>query len=195
QVAVVRDDDVHAAASKGGRQDGRDNRVVVCDERAHACASVASVMPGRIAHDCTSLRARHNIECADARHLCAAARFLMPHPPISLPRPAAGEFDPAAAGYIARVSTITDGAGQFVSQRDRVVAVLSPLSDAQAACRYAPGKWSVAEIVGHLSDSERVLAYRLLRIGRGDETPLAGFDQDPYVLAAAFDRRALADVL
>src|SRR5207237_1020190 len=108
---------------------------------------------------------------------------------------APGEFDPAATGYIARVSTITDGIGQFVSQQDRFVSLLSPLSDAQAAFRYAPGKWSVAEIVGHLTDSERVFAYRLLRIGRGDETPLAGFDQDPYVLAAAFGRRPFADLI
>jgi uncharacterized damage-inducible protein DinB len=53
--------------------------------------------------------------------------------------------------------------------------------------RYAAGKWSVAEVLGHITDTERVMCYRLLRIVRGDRTPLAGFDQDAFVHAAAFD--------
>ncbi len=112
---------------------------------------------------------------------------------LSCPDPA--EFDPAAAAYIARVGAVTDAAGQFESQRDHVVSLLSGLSPAQAASRYAPGKWSVTEVVGHLSDTERIFAYRLLRIGRGDETPLAGFDENTYVPGGAFERRSFADVL
>ena len=75
------------------------------------------------------------------------------------------------------------------------MSLLSALSAAQAASRYASGKWSVTEVVGHLSDAERVFAYRLLRIGRGDETPLPGFDENTYVPSGAFERRAFADVL
>jgi MOSC domain-containing protein YiiM len=114
---------------------------------------------------------------------------------ITLPRPDAAEFDPAAARYVARVDAVSDAGRAFETQRDRVVAALSPLSNEQAAFRYAPGKWSVTEMVGHLSDAERIFAYRLLRVGRGDETPLPGFDENTYVPAGAFDRRSLADVL
>lgn len=114
---------------------------------------------------------------------------------ITLPRPDADEFDPAAAAYVARIDAVPDAGRAFEMQRDRVVALLSRLSNAQAAFRYAPGKWSVTEAVGHLSDAERILAYRLLRIGRGDETPLPGFDENIYVPGGAFDRRAFTDVL
>jgi MOSC domain-containing protein YiiM len=114
---------------------------------------------------------------------------------ITLPRPKADDFDPTAAAYIARVEDIADVARALEAQRERVVARLSELSHEQAAFRYAPGKWSVTEVVGHLCDVERIFAYRLLRIGRGDETPLPGFDENTYVPAGAFARRSLADVL
>ena len=74
-------------------------------------------------------------------------------------------------------------------------ALLGSLDDAAARARYEPGKWSIKEVVGHVSDTERVMGYRLLRIGRGDVTPLPGFEQDPYVAAAGADRRPLASLL
>jgi len=114
---------------------------------------------------------------------------------ITIPRPAAGEFDPAAARYVDRIEAVSDAGRALEMQRERVLATLSELSQEQAAFRYAPGKWSVTEMVGHLSDAERIFAYRLLRIGRGDQTPLPGFDENTYVPAGAFDRRPLADVL
>jgi len=64
---------------------------------------------------------------------------------------------------------------------------LRALDDAAALHRYAPDKWSVKEVVGHITDGERVFAYRMLRIARADATPLAGFDPEPYVKAAHFD--------
>lgn len=71
---------------------------------------------------------------------------------------------------------------------------LAHLTDAQARSAYAPGKWSVKDVVGHLAECERVFAYRALRIARGDATPLPGFDQDAYVAAAGFDARPLDDL-
>ena len=59
---------------------------------------------------------------------------------------------------------------------------------------YAPGKWTLREVIGHLSDAERIFGYRLLRIARGDQTPLAGFDENTYVPAAGFERRPLKAV-
>lgn len=114
---------------------------------------------------------------------------------ITLPRPEAGEFDPAAASYVARIDEVPDAGRALETQRDRVVALLSTVSNQKAAFRYAPGKWTVTEIAGHLADVERIFAYRLLRIGRGDATPLTGFDENTYVPGGAFDRRPLLDVV
>lgn len=61
--------------------------------------------------------------------------------------------------------------------------------------RYAPGKWSVAEVLLHLMDSERIFAYRALRLGRGDTTPLPGFEQDDYVPHSDADKRTAASIV
>lgn len=61
--------------------------------------------------------------------------------------------------------------------------------------RYAEGKWSVREVLGHMIDSERLFAYRAFRIARGDRTPLAGFDQNPFVVAGDFDQRPWGHLL
>ena len=92
--------------------------------------------------------------------------------------PAPDEFDPFYAGYIARSASVTAPVDELVAQRARFLNFLSPLTDEQALFRYAPGKWSVKELVGHLADAERIFAYRLLRIGRGDQTPLPGFEEN-----------------
>ena len=113
---------------------------------------------------------------------------------ITLPRPKPEDFAAFYGRYVARVADVADAGGAFEEQRDRVVARLSGLTAEQASSRYAEGKWTVTEVVGHLTDVERVFAYRLLRIGRGDETPLPGFDENTYVPAGAFVRRALPEV-
>jgi uncharacterized damage-inducible protein DinB len=109
--------------------------------------------------------------------------------------PGRNEFAPAFARYVARVAEVVDPVNELSAQRARVVARLSPLSDEQAAARYAPDKWSIKTLVNHLSDVERVFAYRLLRIGRGDATPLPGFEENDYARAARSDRRPFGDVL
>jgi uncharacterized damage-inducible protein DinB len=109
--------------------------------------------------------------------------------------PTAEEFDPFYAGYVARVVNVSAPLEELVAQRARLLNFLSPLTAEQASSRYAPGKWSVKELVGHLADAERIFAYRMLRIGRGDATPLPGFEEDDYVRAAASDTRAFGDLL
>ena len=74
------------------------------------------------------------------------------------------------------------------------LALLARFGEARGAHRYAAGKWSVKEVVGHLIDCERVFAYRALRMARGDQTPLAPFEQDDYVARSGSDRRTLADL-
>ena len=113
---------------------------------------------------------------------------------LRLPRPTADE---AAAYYHTYITEVRgDNIGeQLVEQLSEVERLLSGLDDAASLARYAPGKWSVKELLGHLNDSERIFSYRLLRISRGDSTPLPGFDQNPYVKAGRFDERPLNDLL
>lgn len=73
--------------------------------------------------------------------------------------------------------------------------MLAPLSPEKARYRYADGKWSITEVIGHLADTERIFAYRALRFARGDATPLAGYDEKAYTPAGRFDERSLGDVL
>jgi len=80
-------------------------------------------------------------------------------------------------------------------QHSTLLRLLSPLTEAQAEFRYAPGKWSIKEVVGHINDAERIFAYRLLRIARGDQTPLPGFEQEGYIANGNFSKRTLADLL
>lgn len=119
----------------------------------------------------------------------------MTTPVLALLRPAAGDHSPAMAGYVAATPDLTDAVKQLTIQRDSVRQRLSGVPPAKAAYRYAEGKWSVREVVGHLADAERIFSYRLLRIGRGDETPLAGFDENTYVPAGRFEERSMADVV
>lgn len=63
------------------------------------------------------------------------------------------------------------------------------LEDADWERRYAEGKWSVKEVVGHMIDTERIFGYRAMRIARKDATDLAGFDENAYVVSGEFDRR------
>lgn len=109
-------------------------------------------------------------------------------------RPALEESGPYYGRYIAEVPD-GDVAKQLVAQMGDTLALLTSLSDDDARYRYAPGKWSVKEIIGHIADAERIFAYRLLRIVRGDSTPLPGFDENAFVAAAEFDRLPLAQLL
>lgn len=74
-------------------------------------------------------------------------------------------------------------------------AFLSAVSEADSLYAYAPYKWTIREVAGHMADAERVFAYRALRIARGDQTPLAGFDEDEYVKTARFNKTKWADLL
>ncbi len=113
---------------------------------------------------------------------------------LTLPRPAADEAAPFYHGYIAHVVGENIGE-QLVSQLAGLERLFAGLDDGAALARYAPGKWSIKEILGHLADVERIFAYRLLRVARGDATPLPGFDENAYVPAGRFDERPLGMLL
>lgn len=105
-------------------------------------------------------------------------------------RPAPDEFAPYYERYIARVP---DGGvvDALRAQGDSFRALLDSAADNRARYAYAPGKWTLAEVIQHVIDGERVFTYRALRIARGDTTPLPGFEQDDWIVPSEANTRAL----
>ncbi len=101
--------------------------------------------------------------------------------------PVENEYDPYYGQYIGRVPPEADIVALLAAQRESTAAVLANIPGERGSFRYQPGKWSIKQVIGHLSDTERIFAYRALRIARGDETPLPGFDENAYVPVARFD--------
>lgn len=112
----------------------------------------------------------------------------------TLTPPEPGEFAPFYAGYIARIGG-EDVAAVLRNQPEQLRELVGGLDKVQAATRYAADKWSIREVIGHLSDTERVMAYRALRFSRGDATPLPAFDENAYVQGAHFDQQPLPRLL
>jgi uncharacterized damage-inducible protein DinB len=108
-------------------------------------------------------------------------------------RPAPGEYAPFYETYVSLVRG-HDVIGILEAQRLQMAQLFVARSERDGNFRYAPGKWSVKEVLGHVCDAERIFTYRALRIARGDKTPLAGFEQNDYVRDANFAERTLADV-
>ena len=114
-------------------------------------------------------------------------------PKASALRVEESEYAPYYGTYIGPIAD-QDVAALLASQAGALDSLAS-LSDAQGKHRYGADKWSVKEVMGHITDSERVFAYRMMRIARGDSTPLVGFDQQPYVDAANFDALPIATLI
>jgi uncharacterized damage-inducible protein DinB len=108
--------------------------------------------------------------------------------------PGPSEYAPFYAGYVAHVPH-GDIVTTLRTQLDDTVALVRGLSDAQALHAYAPGKWSIKTVIGHITDSERVLACRALRFAREDTTPLPGFDENAYAVSARFNERSVASLV
>ena len=112
---------------------------------------------------------------------------------IPIPPPASDEYADFHRGYISFVLNERDGVA-VLERQQATIGRLGRLTPEQSAHRYAAGKWSVKETIGHLADTERVLSYRLLRIARGDATPLPGFDEKTFAETSNADRRELSDL-
>ena len=116
-------------------------------------------------------------------------------PPVPSGRPEDGEFADYAKADIDLVAG-DDAAAALRAQLAETLALLSPLEEDFAGTHtYAPGKWTLKQIVGHLADDERIFTDCALRVARGDETPQPGFDEKRYVENAGFERRSFADLL
>ncbi|WP_438445267.1 DinB family protein [Gorillibacterium sp. sgz5001074] len=102
-------------------------------------------------------------------------------------RPVPGDYGDFFEKYV-RLVPEGDLIDILEQQQMTVTAKLAEWSETASLYRYAPGKWSVKELAGHLADTERVMAYRLLRAARGDRTPLPGFDENLFMENGSFDQ-------
>jgi len=109
-------------------------------------------------------------------------------------RPLPEEYGEQYTSYVARVPT-GDLGTILRSQVDGTCSRLAKIAGKMADHSYAPGKWTIKEVVGHVCDVERVMSYRALRFARADATELAGFEENDYVPAGRFGNRRLPDML
>lgn len=108
-------------------------------------------------------------------------------------RPRSNEYPPYYNRYINLIED-NDILATLENQKQDMSDLLNGLGEEAAAFRYAPDKWSVKEVIGHIIDVERVFSHRALRFARNDKTPLPEFDQDMYIDQANFDSRSLIDI-
>ena len=99
--------------------------------------------------------------------------------------PEATEYLPYYGKYISLVPG-GDILTTLQEQINQTVKLLMAVNEERGDYRYAPGKWSVREVLGHMIDTERIFAYRALRFSRNDATPIDGFEQDDYVRNGPF---------
>jgi hypothetical protein len=109
-------------------------------------------------------------------------------------RPDQTEYDPYYERYVSLVAN-DDIIDTLASQPTRLNDLMTALPEEKGAYAYDVGKWTIKELLGHLIDGERMFAYRLFRISRGDETPIEGFEQEGYIENAHSNERSFADLL
>src|SRR5579859_357566 len=113
---------------------------------------------------------------------------------MKVARPERGEYADYYEKYISLVPG-NDVSRALEAQRLQTMQLFAGRSERDGNFRYAVEKWTVKEVVGHLTDSERIFTYRALRIARGDQTPMEGFEQDDYVRSGNFGEQSLVDLV
>ncbi|GAC1446684.1 MAG: DinB family protein [Pyrinomonadaceae bacterium] len=108
-------------------------------------------------------------------------------------KPDASEYAPYYGKYVALVHE-NDVLEALTNQLHETLELLRGIPEEQSAFRYAPDKWSIKQVVGHMCDTERIFAYRALCFARNEQISLPGYEPDDYVAAANFDERTLHDL-
>jgi hypothetical protein len=108
--------------------------------------------------------------------------------------PKAEELSNYYQGYLKYLNADDDLFELILKQRDETQTFLSAIDETRAGYSYAPGKWQLKEVVGHVCDTERIMCYRALRIARKDRTPLPGFDENLYTPASNYSMRSLKSI-
>lgn len=112
---------------------------------------------------------------------------------LVITRPHPSEYPPYFDSYISLIKgddiikTLNEGIPSFQM-------LISLVTEHKENFRYAPGKWTLKEVIGHMTDVERIMSYRALSFARGERMALPGFDENDYVKNANFSKRALADL-
>jgi hypothetical protein len=112
---------------------------------------------------------------------------------MTINRPDPSEFASFYAGYIGKVPD--SGPEKLLEEQIGQLEKLRKLPEDKGDYRYADGKWTVKELIGHVADAERVFSYRLTRIARADKTPLAGFDENAWAQTAPHARRPMSSIV
>ncbi len=109
-------------------------------------------------------------------------------------RPRPDEYDTAFERYVSRVPE-TEILSALESQPTELSAALGTVTLERETFRYAPGKWSIRDVVGHMVDAEHVMGYRALAISRGEKATLPAFEEEDYAATAGYAHRPLASIL
>ncbi|RNI27529.1 DinB family protein [Rufibacter immobilis] len=112
-----------------------------------------------------------------------------------IPKPLPSEYNDYYHKYIQPIPDQTDVLELLLKQRQEVTQLFGRVTESEANFAYEPGKWSIKELLGHMNDTERIMAYRALCIARGEQTTLPGFDENAYVANSGFSQRTLAGLL
>ncbi len=104
------------------------------------------------------------------------------------------EYNPFYQTYINKTTDFTLKLG-LPANFEKVLYFLNCIPQEKHEYRYSPEKWTIKEVVQHMMDTERIFAYRALRIARQDKTPLPGFDQDEYVSPSKANKRTFESLL
>src|SRR5881394_2570062 len=111
---------------------------------------------------------------------------------MSRPQPA--EFDPYYQKYISLVPE-EEILPALQNQLQELSSLFKVVPEERGSFAYAEGKWTIKEVLSHLIDGERIFAYRILRISRGDNTPIEGFEQEGYIENSHANDRLFADLV
>ena len=115
--------------------------------------------------------------------------------PTTVEAPQESEYAPYYNRYVSLVRDSPDVLHTLRQQAEQSKAIFSALSDEEANFRYSQDKWTIKQVFGHMIDTERIFAYRALRIARNDPTPIECFEQDDYVRYGPHSDSRMADLL